>query len=62
MLRPSDEIAPDGFQFLMTLKEYDPKQLIADKKLLFKCMSELLGHEINVRKVVFLSEYRYAIL
>ncbi|KAG8213560.1 hypothetical protein J3R82DRAFT_10214 [Butyriboletus roseoflavus] len=58
MLRPSDEIAPDGFQFLMTLKEYDPKQPIADGKLLLKCIAELMGHEIHVRKIVFLSEYR----
>lgn len=58
MLRPTDEIAPDGFQFLMTMKDYDPKQLIANEKLMFKCMSELMGREINVRKVIFLSEYR----
>ena len=62
MLRPSDELAPDGFQFILTSKEYDTKQLIADEKLLFKCLSELMGHEINVRKVVFLSEHRYAII
>lgn len=58
MLRPTDEIAPDGFQFLITLKEYDPKELISDEKLMFKCMSELVGREINVRKVVALSEFR----
>ncbi|KAH0827331.1 hypothetical protein J3R83DRAFT_3958 [Lanmaoa asiatica] len=58
MLRPAEEIAPDGFQFLMTLKDYDPKQLIADEKLMFKCMSELMGHEINIRKVVCVSEFR----
>ena len=57
-LRPTEEVAPDGYQFLMNLKEYDPKQLISDEKSLFKCMSELIGHEINVRKVVFLSEHR----
>lgn len=58
MLRPTDEIAPDGFQFLMLLKGYNPKHLIADEKLMFKCMSELLGHEIDVRRVDFLSEFR----
>ena len=60
MLRPTDEIAPDGFRILMPLKDYDPKELIADEKLLVKCMSELIGHEINLRKVIVLSEYRYA--
>ena len=58
MLRPTDEIAPDGFQTLMVFKDYEPKQLIADEKLLVKCMSNLLGHEINLRKFVFLSEFR----
>ncbi|KAG8213559.1 hypothetical protein J3R82DRAFT_10212 [Butyriboletus roseoflavus] len=58
MFRPTDEIAPDGFQFLMSMKDYNPKQLIADEKLMFKCMSELIGHEIRVRKVVVLSEFR----
>lgn len=58
MLRPTNEIAPDGFQFLMILKEYDPKQLIADEQLMIKCMAELIGREIDVRKVIFLSEYR----
>lgn len=58
MFRPTDEIGPDGFQILMTLKEYNPKQLIDDEKLLCKCISELIGHEINIRKVVILTEYR----
>lgn len=58
MLRPMDQIAPDGFNFLMTTKDYAPEQLIADEKLMFKCMSELMGHEIKVRKVVVLSEFR----
>ena len=58
MLRPMDDIAPDGFQFLITSEEYDPKQLIADEKLLCKCMSEVIGSEVNVRKFVFLSEFR----
>ena len=55
---PNDDIPPDGYQFTMTLKEYEPKQLVADEKLLFQRMSKLLGHEINFRKIVFLSEYR----
>jgi hypothetical protein len=42
----------------MTMKDYDPKQLIADEKLMVKCMSELTGQEINIRKVVVLSEFR----
>lgn len=58
MLRPSNEIASDGFQFMMSLKDYNANELIADEKLLFKCMSQMTGHEINVRKVVFLSVFR----
>jgi transcription antitermination factor NusA-like protein len=58
MLRPTDEILPDGFQFLITMKDYDPKQLIADEKLMVKCMSKLTGQEINIRKVIVLSEFR----
>ncbi|KAG9316190.1 hypothetical protein JVU11DRAFT_2214 [Chiua virens] len=58
MLRPTDEVGPDGFQFLLSSKDYDPKQLIADEKLMFKCMSELMGQQVNVRKIVVLSEFR----
>ena len=58
MLGPMNDIAPDGFQFLMTSEQHDPKQLIADEKLLCKCMSEMIGREVNVRKFVFLSEFR----
>lgn len=58
MLRPTDEIAPDGFQFLLTTKDHDPKQLIADEKLMVKYMSDLTGHKVNIRKVVFLTEFR----
>jgi len=61
MLRPTDEIAPDGFQFLITSKHYDPKQLIADEKLMVKCMSDLTGHEVIIRKAVFLTEFRQVI-
>ena len=50
--------APDRFQFLMTMKYYEPKQLIADEKLMVKCVSEWMGHEIDIRKVVVLSEFR----
>lgn len=58
MLRPTDLIAPDGFNFLMTTKDVDPERFITDEKLMFKCMSELIGREIKVRKVVILSEFR----
>jgi transcription antitermination factor NusA-like protein len=58
MLIPTDEIPPDGFQFLMTVKACEPKHLIADEKLMVKCMSELTGQEINIRKVIVLSEFR----
>jgi len=58
MLRPTDEIAPDGFQFLLTTKDYDPKQLIADEKLMVKCISDLTGREVNIRKAIFLTEFR----
>ena len=58
MLLPSDEVAPDGFQFLLTSKTHEPKQLLADEKLMVKCMSEAMGHDINIRKSIFLSEFR----
>lgn len=58
MLRPMDEIAPDGFRVLLTLKGYEPKQFIADEKLFFQCMSKLMGQKIKVRNVVVLSEFR----
>ena len=58
MLRPTDEIAPDGFQFMITMKNYEPKQLLADEKLMVKCMSEMTGREIKIRETVTLSEFR----
>ncbi|KIK98566.1 hypothetical protein PAXRUDRAFT_133959 [Paxillus rubicundulus Ve08.2h10] len=57
-LRPTDEIAPDGFQFLVVTKDYDPKQLVADKELLFKSISENIGAEVNFRELVWASEFR----
>jgi len=58
MLRPTDEIAPDGFQFLISTKDHTPTQLLADEKLMTKCMSDLMGLEISIRKAVILSEFR----
>jgi hypothetical protein len=58
MLRPTDDIAPDGFQFILVVKEHDPREVAADEKLLFKCISELTGRQVNVRKVPFLSTFR----
>ena len=57
-LRPTDEIAPDGFQFILTMKGCDPNEVAADEKLVIKCVSELVGRQVNVRKVPFLSTYR----
>jgi hypothetical protein len=58
MLRPTDEVAPDGFQFVLVPKNHDPHEVAADEKLLFKCISELVGRQVNVRKVPFLSTFR----
>ena len=58
MLRPTDDIAPDGFQFTLAMKGYDPHEVAADEKLLIKCISELVGRQVNVRKVPFVSTYR----
>ena len=58
MLLPVDEIAPDGFQFILIMKGLDLHEVAADEKLLIKCISELLGRQINVRKVPFRSTYR----
>ena len=58
MLRPTDEIAPDGFQFILTMKGRDPHEVAADEKLLIKCILEMVGCQVNVRKVPFLSTYR----
>lgn len=58
MFLPADELAPDGFQFWITMKNYTLSQLLADEKLMVKCMSELTGKDINIRKVEALSEFR----
>ena len=58
MLLPMDEIAPDGFQFILMMKGRDPHEVAADEKLFIECISELVGRQVNVRKVPFLSTYR----
>lgn len=58
MLRPTDEVAPDGFQFLMTMKNYTPKQLLGDERLMVKCMSEVIGYDIKIRQADAMSEFR----
>ena len=58
MLCPTDDIAPDGFQFILVMKGHDPREVAADEKLLFKHISELTGGQANVRKVPFLSTFR----
>jgi hypothetical protein len=55
---PTDEIAPDGFQFMLSVKEHEPHEVAADQKLLFKYISDLTGREVKVRKVPFLSTFR----
>ena len=57
-LSPTNEIAPDGFQFILTMKGYDLHEVAADEKLLIKYISELVGRQVNVRKIPFLSTYR----
>jgi hypothetical protein len=58
MLRPTDQIAPDGFQFVLVVREHDPHEVAADQKLLIKYISELTGREVKVRKVPFISTFR----
>ena len=60
MLLPTNEIAPDGFQFMLTMKGHDSHKAAADEKLVVKYISELVG-QVNVRKVPFLSTYRSAV-
>ena len=57
-LRPTDEIAPDGFQFMLIARGHEPHEVAADEKLLIKYFSELTGSQVNVRKVPFISTYR----
>ena len=58
MLLPTNEIAPDGFQFMLVMREHVPHEVAADQKLLIKCISELTGREVKVRKVPFISTFR----
>jgi hypothetical protein len=58
MIHPSDEIGPDGFQFMLAVKGHDLHEVAANEKLLIKYISELASCQVNVRKVPFLSTYR----
>jgi 2-polyprenyl-6-methoxyphenol hydroxylase-like FAD-dependent oxidoreductase len=58
MLRPTDEIAPDGFQFILSSKDRDLTQLTNDEKLLFQFLSDVVGSETECREIVWSSEFR----
>ena len=43
---------------MLAVKECDPHEVIADEKLLFKYISELVGRQVKFRQVPFLSTFR----
>lgn len=40
MLRPTDDIAPDGIRILLIMKDHSPKELIADEKVMLNVWLE----------------------
>ncbi|KAH7920685.1 hypothetical protein BV22DRAFT_1039541 [Leucogyrophana mollusca] len=58
MLRPTDEVGENGFQFSLFGAEADPAQLVADHDALFEFISSVTGADVTIHEVVWANEFR----
>ncbi|KIJ58096.1 hypothetical protein HYDPIDRAFT_44627 [Hydnomerulius pinastri MD-312] len=59
VLRPTDEVGPDGFQFFVfSGKNYDVKEMLHDQDLLMKCISEVTTAKVRLNELKWISEFR----
>ncbi|EGN99774.1 hypothetical protein SERLA73DRAFT_88431 [Serpula lacrymans var. lacrymans S7.3] len=58
VLRPTDEIAPDGFQFVVSGRNIDIPKLASSEEELLKVFSSLIKTDLTIEKVMWSSEYR----
>jgi hypothetical protein len=57
-LRPTDEIAEDGWQFMIFGGDLDQTKLAQSEELLFETIASLIPTEITFNKLVWVSEFR----
>ncbi|KAG1723314.1 FAD binding domain-containing protein [Suillus occidentalis] len=57
-LRPTDEIAEDGWQFMIFGGDLDLTKLAQSEELLFEAIASVIPTEITFNKLVWVSEFR----
>ncbi|EGN99604.1 hypothetical protein SERLA73DRAFT_72408 [Serpula lacrymans var. lacrymans S7.3] len=58
ILRPTDEIAPDGYQFVMFGPGVDIPKLQSSKDELFKYIASMVHADLTFEELIWASEYR----
>ncbi|KAG2158751.1 FAD binding domain-containing protein [Suillus bovinus] len=57
-LRPTDEIAEDGWQFSLFGREFDLTKIAQSEELIFEAIASLIPTKITFNKMVWMSDYR----
>ncbi|KAH7913166.1 FAD binding domain-containing protein [Hygrophoropsis aurantiaca] len=58
MLRPTDEVGENGFQFLLLGTEMDAKKLQTDENELVSFISAATGTSVTMQELVYITEFR----
>ncbi|KAH7928575.1 hypothetical protein BV22DRAFT_192143 [Leucogyrophana mollusca] len=58
VLRPTDEVGEDGFQFILLGQGLNSGNLTTNKEELYKCLLEMTGTEIEFKELIWASEFR----
>ncbi|KAH7925920.1 hypothetical protein BV22DRAFT_1033415 [Leucogyrophana mollusca] len=61
MLRPTEEVGEDGFQFFLVWQGFDFSKLVTDKEALYQAIREVIDTEIEFKELVWVSEFRPSI-
>ncbi|KAG2360526.1 hypothetical protein BDR07DRAFT_1486945 [Suillus spraguei] len=57
-LRPTDEIAEDGWQFMITANDIDLTKLAQSEELIMETLASLIPTEVTFNKLVWVNEFR----
>ncbi|KAG0702988.1 FAD binding domain-containing protein [Suillus ampliporus] len=57
-LRPTDEIAEDGWQFFIFSDDLDLTKIAESEELLFETIASLIPTEVTFNKLIWMSEFR----
>ncbi|KAF9235939.1 hypothetical protein BU15DRAFT_89358 [Melanogaster broomeanus] len=59
ILRPTDEVGPDGYQFILSPgKRYSTNQMLHDQDLLMRCISEVSTAKVQLKYLRWISDFR----